>query len=102
MRKVIVEDLLFATQSPLDEVAIHSDSLDFFDVFEDILSIRGVLVDRIASPIEPDLFGNGHEYRVVLALPKVLGLDHALRFPLQEKKRRQDVDVRFNYENLYR
>jgi len=61
-RKVIVEDLLLATQPPFDEVAVGADTLDLFDVFENLLSVRAPFVERIASPIESDLLCDSHKY----------------------------------------
>ena len=60
-RQIVVLDLFTAGQGPFHEASTDADAFGVLFGFDNLFAIRGALIELVATAIEADLVGHGHE-----------------------------------------
>ena len=102
LRQVVVRNSFPAPEGSCHLAPADRDGLDLLDLSGDLLSFGRTLVERVATAVEADLLGDGHENRIVHCAGHGLTTHHLVRLLLQKQQAGEDVDVRFHDERLHR
>src|SRR5690606_12177717 len=84
------------------EAPADADALDMLLGLDDLFPVRGALVELVATAVEANLVGHGHEDRIFIDAAQGFGAFFLFTLAAQEQQAGKDVDVGLGDEGLHR